>query len=239
MTRSYQAATMTQIPSPPIPADIPQLPPAPAIARWGTMVLSAVLGLSALAGLWLALVAGESTLWFSTIFELLTLAAAAIGILAAIGRFRDGWALSLACVAGTTLVCAVFAFVELRANFNNDPSYAGLMKPYLGFRLALAAGFGGLASLAVFSRNPACWGAFIKGMIVLAPAVAVLGWIGLRGGAFLGATRSTPGAEAARILMLCFGGLVLIGLISVGGHLLIRAYELGRAPADRPDPSKP
>ncbi len=233
---------MTQ-PPPAIPPEATQLPPPPAIARWGAMALSAVLGVSALAGLWLTLFAGESTLWFSTIFELLTLAAAAIGVLAATGRFRDGWALSLACVAGTTLVCAVFAFVELRANFNSHPSYAGLMKPYLGFRLALAAGFAGLASLAVFSRNPACWRALVKAMIVLAPAAAVLAWLGVSGGSggggFLGAARATPGAEAARILMLCLGGLVLIGLISVGGHLLIRAYELGRAPADRPDAPPP
>lgn len=215
-----------------------QLPPPPALARWGTLTLSGILGISTLPVLWLTLFGGEAVLWFSSVFELLVLGAAVVGIFAGLGRFRDGWALALACVAGTSLVSGVFAFVELRANFNNDPSYAGLLKPYLGIRVAMAAGFAGLASLAVFCRNPACWRALIKGLVILTPAMGVCAWLATTGGAFLGSTRATPGAEAARILMLCLGGLVFIGLISVGCHLLIRAYELGRAPADRNEPAK-
>jgi hypothetical protein len=197
-----------------------------------------ILGISTLPVLWLAVFGGDAVLWFSSIFELLVLGAAVIGLLAGLGRFREGWGLALACVAGTALVVGVFTFVELRANFNSHPSYAGLLKPYLATRFGFALGFALLASLAVFSRNRACWAALAKGLIVLAPAGGILAWIGVSGGAFLGATRATPGAEAARILILCLGGLVLVGLISVGGHLLIRAYELGRAPGDRNAPAK-
>jgi hypothetical protein len=225
--------TQTTTPDPAI-----QLPPPPQAARWGTLALSAVLGISSLPVLWLAVFAGDAVLWFSAVFELLVLGSAVVGLLAGLGRFRDGWGLALACVAGTSLVVGVFAFIELRANFNTNPSYAGLLKPYLAARIAMAAGFGLLASLAVFSRNTACWRALVKGLIVLAPAAGITVWLATRGAAFLGATRATPGAEAARILMLCLGGLVFIGLISVGCHLLIRAYELGRAPADRTAPVK-
>lgn len=214
------------------------LPPPPALARWATLALSVILGVSALPVLWLTVIGGDAVLWFSSAFELLILAAAAVGVLAGLGRFRDGWALALACAAGTCLVVGVFAFIELRANFNSNPSYAGLLKPYLAARLGMAAGFGLLASLAVFSRNKACWHALIKGLVILTPALGVIAWLATRGGAFLGATRATPGAEAARILMLCLGGLVLIGLISVGGHMIIRAFELGRAPGDRAAPAK-
>ncbi len=218
----------------PGPAESPTpLPPPPLPARWASLGLSVVLGLSSLPVLWLTLVAGDAILWFSSAFELLVVAAAVIGVLAGLGRFRDGWGLALACVAGTSLVVGVFAFVELRANFNADPTYAGMLKPYLAARVGLAAAFGLLASLAVFSRNRASWNALIRGLIVLAPAAGITAWLATRGSAFLGATRATPGAEAARILVLCLGGLVFIGLISVGLHLLIRAYELGRAPSDR------
>jgi hypothetical protein len=212
----------TEISAPPRP---------PVFARVLALGLSAVLALSVLPALWLTLFAGEAVLWFSTVFELLVLAAAMFGLAAGLGRFIQGWALTLVCVGGTVLVCGVFAFLEVRANFGSSAAVAGWIKPYLAFRLALAAAFAGTASLAIFVRNPASWKALMKGALVLAPALAVLAWIGLTGGAFLSATRPSPGAEAARILMLCLGGMVLIGLISVGAHLIIRAYELGRPEA--------
>ncbi len=219
------------------PAD-PVLTPAapPAWARLLALGLSGLLLLSCLPVLWLTLFAGEAVLWFSTVFEVLVLAAAIFGLAAGLGRFVHGWGLALLCVAGTVLVCGVFAFLEVRANFGSSAAVAGLIKPYLAARLGLAAAFAGAASLAVFSRNPASWKALIKGAIVLSPALAVLAWIGLTGGSFLSATRPSPGAEAARILMLCLGGMVLIGLVSVGAHLIIRAYELGR-PEAAPDRS--
>lgn len=219
------------------PADTALTPAAPpAWARLLALGLSGLLLLSCLPVLWLTLFAGEAVLWFSTVFEVLVLAAAIFGLAAGLGRFVQGWALALLCVAGTVLVCGVFAFLEVRANFGSSAAVAGLIKPYLAARLGLAAAFASAASLAVFSRNPASWKALIKGAIVLAPALAVLAWIGLTGGAFLSATRPSPGAEAARILMLCLGGMVLIGLVSVGAHLIIRAYELGR-PEAAPDRS--
>lgn len=195
------------------------------------LLLSGLLLLSSLPVLWLTLFAGEAVLWFSSVFEALVVAAAVFGVLAGVGRFVRGWALALACVAGTVLVCAVFAFLEIRANFGDSAGIAGWIKPYLAGRLAMAAALAGTASLAVFARNPASWKALIKGGVVLAPALGVLIWLGVTGGAFLSATRASPGAEAARILMLCLGGMVLIGLVSVGVHLIIRAYELGRPEA--------
>lgn len=213
---------------------IPALPPPPAWARWGAVLGGVALGLSVLPALWLTTLGGEAVLWFSTAFETLVLSVAVIALLAGFGRFRDGWGLSLACVAGTVLVCAVFAFVEVRANFNDDPNVAGWLKPYLAFRLGMACYFGAWGSLAVFSRNPASFRTLAKAMALLAPAVGLLGWVVVRGVPGANATSASPGAEAARILALCLGGLIVIGLLSVGGHLVIRAYDLGRAPGERP-----
>lgn len=205
------------------------LPPAPpAVARFAALGLSLALAVSVLPVLWLTLVRSDATLWFSTVFELLVIGAAVSGVFSGLGRFREGWAISLACVAGTVLVCGVFAFVEVRANFGSDASVAGLLKPYLGLRLALAGALAGVASLTVFSRNPASWKLLLWGVVILGPAVGVLGWLGTRGSGLLSATRATPGAEAVRILALCLGGLVVVVMASVGLHLLIRAYEVGR-----------
>lgn len=209
-----------------------ELPPPPSLPRLGALLVSGLLVLSALPVLWLTVLGGDAVLWFSTVFELLVISAGVFGIFSGLGRFRQGWALSLACVAGTVLVCGVFAFVEIRANFGTDANIGRLLKPFLAFRVVLAGLLGLFATLAVFSRDRSCWGAFFRGVLVLAPAVGVLAWLGATGGAFLSATRATPGSEAARILMLCLGGLVLVGLVSVGGHLLIRAFEHGRADAD-------
>ena len=210
----------------PAPQQTPPPPPGP--ARWAALGLSAALAISVPPVLFVTLIRGDAVLWFSSIFELLVLAAAVSGIASGLGRFVNGWALSLACVAGTVLVCAVFAFLEIRANFGSEPDVAGLIKPYLALRLALAAAIAGVASAAVFSRNRACWIALAKGLLVLVPPVAIVAWYVATGGGFLGATRPTPGGEAARLILLTLGGLILVGFVSVGGHLLIRAYELGR-----------
>lgn len=217
--------TQTDPPQPPTP------PPPPALARFAAIGLSVLLAISVLPALWITLFRGDAVLWFSSLFEILVLAAAAFGILSGLGKFTQGWGLSLACVAGTVLVCGVFAFLEVRANFGSEPGVAPLIKPYLAFRLAIAAGLGLAASYAIFSRNRACWSALIKGILVLTPPVGVLAWVALSGRGFLGSTQANPGSEAARILLLVLGGLVLVGFISVGAHLIIRAYELGRPEA--------
>lgn len=224
----------------PAPQSLP--PPPPALARAAALVLSGVLALSVPPVLYITLIRGDAVLWFSSIFETLVLTAAIFGIASGLGRFANGWALSLACVAGTVLVCGVFAFLEIRANFADEPGVAGLLTPYLGFRLALAAAIAATASVAVFSRNRACWIALLKGILVLIPPVGITAWYVVTGGGFLGAARPTPGGEAARLILLTLGGLILVGFVSVGGHLLIRAYELGRpdeapGPARKPSPS--
>ncbi len=212
-----------------LPPPLPPLPPPPpAWARMATLGLSVVLALSTLPGLWVTLFRGDAVLWFSTVFELLVLAAAGFGVAAGLGRFRQGWGLALACVAGTVLVCGVFAFLEVRANFGDDAGVGGRLKAFLAMRLGLAALLATVASLAIFARNRRSWGALAKAAALFAPVilVGVLAATGHTGP--LGVPRESPGAEAARIIALCFGGLVAIGLVSVGGHLVIRAYEHGR-----------
>ncbi len=204
------------------------LPTPPAFVRFAAVGVSLLLGLSCLPVLYLTLLGADRTLWFSTMFELLVLGACVVGVLAGLGRFRDGWALALACSAGTVLVCGVFAFVEIRANFRTDADIAPLLKPILAARLAAAALIGLLASVAVWSRNPRSWRLAFVGIAMLLPVIGVVVLARLGTGLPLSTPRETPGAEAVRIAVWLLAGVIGIGLVSAGGHLLIRSYELGR-----------
>lgn len=198
------------------------------------LLVSVCLGLSAVPGCWLTLAGGPTPFWFSALFELLTLAASIVGVLAGLGRFRDGWALSIACVAGTVLVSGVFAYVQLRQNFKGDPSIASLLKPALAGRLGVSMLLAFLASLAVWSRNTGSIRLVVRGSLLLAPVIGVVVWTRLGHALPMSTPRSSPGAEGVRIALWCLAGLLAIGLISAGGHALIRAYELGR-PGSTPD----
>lgn len=199
-----------------------------------TLLCSAAIGLSVLPVLYVTLFAGPAKLWFSTLFELTVLGAAVVGVLAGLNRFRDGWALGLACVAGTLVVTTVFATVEVRANFRDDPSIGRLIMPYAGLRLAFAGIIAGLASFAVWRRNPRSWGLVLRAVLVLLPVGAVGAWLVLGNAGILTTPVASPGGEAVRIVGMLLGGLIAIGLVSVGGHLLIRSYEVGRPDAQTP-----
>jgi hypothetical protein len=224
----------------PIQADRAATPPEPAPGfRTLTLLSGCVLAASALPVLYVTVFAGARMLWFSTLFELMVIAAAAIAILAARGRFRDGWALSLACVAGTVLVSAVFAAVEIRANFRDHPTIGRWIMPAAGFRVGMSAVFALIASLVVWNRNGKCWGLVIRAALALAPVAAALAWLAMGNVAMLNTPMPNPGAETLRIAALIIGGLLGVILVSAGGHLLIRSYEMGRPEAiARPEPSK-
>jgi len=212
------------------------IPPEPARAlRLMTLLCSLVLGASVLPVLYVTLFAGAHTLWFSTLFELTVLAASGVGLLTGLGRFREGWALALTCVAGTVLVTAVFARVEIRANFGDDPAVGRLINPIAGFRLALAVAIGLIASAAVWNRDRRSWAMVIKAAVVLLPVAVALAWLAMGNAGFLNTPKASPGAEAGRIAALILGGLFGVILVSGGGHLLIRAYELGRLEPESPE----
>jgi hypothetical protein len=216
---------MNNTPPQPTPAEMPA---PPAMARFAALGLAGALLVTALPGLWLTALKSDPILLFSTLFETLTAAAAILALFAGLGRFRQAWALALLCAAGTVLVCAVFARVEIMPNHGSDPSIGPWISRFAAVRVALAAGLGGIAAFAVFTRNPRSWGAVARAVLVLLPVAGVLGWFIATGGGPLANARTSPGAESVRILILCLGGLVLVALTSIGGHLIIRAFEHGR-----------
>ncbi len=192
------------------------------------LIVSLLIAVSVPPVLYVTMFAGPAKLWFSTLFELTVLGAAVVGMLAGAGRFREAWALSLACVMGTLVVTSVFTTVEVRANFRDDPSIGRLIMPFAGFRLALAGSVAVLASWAVWSRDRRSRGLVLRAFLVLLPVIACGAWLAIGNGGFLATPLASPLGEAIRIAGILVGGLIGIGLVSVGGHLLIRSYEIGR-----------
>ncbi|MEM9374505.1 MAG: hypothetical protein AAGA55_12760, partial [Planctomycetota bacterium] len=194
-----------------------------------TLLVSVLVAVSVLPVLYVTLFAGSATLWFSTLFELTVLAAAVVGVFAGLGRFRDAWALSLACLIGTLVVTSVFTTVEVRANFRDDPSIGRLIMPFAGLRFAFAGIVSVLASYAVWNRDRRSWGLVFRAVLLLLPVAACGAWLATGNIGFLTTPLASPAGEAARIAGILLGGLLGIGLVSAGGHLLIRAFELGRS----------
>lgn len=205
----------------------PTLPLPPLFVRVCTVLSGLALAATVAPGVWLTGIHSTPVLWFACGFELMVLGAAVIAVLAGIGRFRQAWGLALACAAGTILVAAVFGRVQVTANFGPHPVYGPWIIRIFLLRLALCGTLALLASVAVFSRNPRSWGAFARACLVLLPVAAVGVWFVAKGAPGAGANPS-PGADAVRILVVCLGGLIVIALVSVGGHLIIRAFEHGR-----------
>ncbi|MEM9372026.1 MAG: hypothetical protein AAGA55_00140 [Planctomycetota bacterium] len=219
---------MSEAPAIPNPRPIPEIPLPPSAVRAVLILCSIAVLVSVLPVLYVTQLAGSARLWFSTLFELCVVGAGVIGLLAGIGRFRSGWALALACAAGTLVVTTVFSAVEIRANFRDHASIGPLILPGAGLRLALAALMGGLASVAVWGRDRRSIGLIVRAGCMLAPVAGLAAWIGFGNASVLNTPLASPVAEAIRITAILVGGLICVGLVSVGGHLVIRSYELGR-----------
>lgn len=219
--------TLTRTPS---PTDSP--PPAPRLVRVGVLVFSSGLGVSALAGLGVALLAFPGVLLAMAAYEAAVVMAAVFGVLLGLGRFREGFGLACLCVAGTVVTGAFFGvYKDLRVN-TVTPGQIRAADALLVGRVLGAGAVAGLGALAVLSRDARSWPLLAKGVLIGSPVVVVGGWLVWTRGAAL----SAPVGETAgtvRTIAVILGGLVLMVLGSIGAHLCIRAFEVTR-PDDQP-----
>jgi len=211
------------------------LPQPPKSIRLLAIVISVVLGLSVLPGLYLSISEFGGFAWGLFGFEVVTLLAAIFGVLIGIGKFRDGFGLALAGLAGAVLLALVFGiYVDARTKIADDPTFRPWVNRMLMLRVLIVFGYSFCASVAVFARNPKSWGAAMKGLACLLPVAALAGAYIKFGLPFAGDGSGQP--NALRVIFVLATGLLMIVLISAGGHLLIRAYEFGRPENDAPAP---
>ena len=209
------------------PSGLP--PPIPAALRAVVLVVSLIVAVSAAAGAFFAvaqpsLAAGQRVSWTLMGFELVILISAGIGILAARGRYREGPALALACVAGTILLGSAMGWQGAGRQLVGVS-----LTPFLAARALASATLGAIAAWAVLSRNGRSWRPLVLGLMcgvpVLAGSAALLVPAVRR--PLETALATSPAFQLSAALVGYFAATVLL---SACVHLIVRAFELGREP---------
>jgi hypothetical protein len=167
-------------------------------------------------------VTGARPAWALFGFELVTLAAAILGVLLGQGRFRSGPAIGLACIAGTILVASGLGW-QSTAHALGGVS----LNPLLAFRVAAALVLGLVAAWSALSRHPSSLRTACLGVLLIAPVVGAGGLLATsRGREWAGAAIGSSPAVEFIVASVAF--LAATALLAAGVHLVIRAFELGR-----------
>ncbi|MFT5422656.1 MAG: hypothetical protein ACI89L_000421 [Phycisphaerales bacterium] len=207
------------------------------------LLVSAAHVVTVLAGLWLAVLASGQVLWTSVGFELVALGAGIVGVLAGLGRLRQGVGLALLCVAGAVIVSGVFGLRYAAGPTLNSATLTGeasasaasVLQAVVRARVLLAAALAGLAALAVLTRSRAVWRPLGLGLALLVPMLGIGAWLIRFNGAARLVGEIETGLGVARLIAVLFGGLVLFVIASIGGHYVIKAFELTSAEPNSDD----
>lgn len=185
-----------------------------------------------------------SMVWGGLGFGVIGIVSALFGGLLGLGRFGQGPAMGALCVAGATLTCGVLGWLDLRSNLLSVPELARLVRPWLLAVAVTALAQGGVAALAVLVRRALSWKYLVSGVVILALCGGMLALVRGPGSGLLSAWEG--GGEALRVTILLALSFVALVLLSAGGHLVIRAFEVTREGPDATDapgtdaaPSKP
>ncbi len=209
----------------------------PALIRSGVGVLCVIVALSTLPWMFMSLGKFGGFAWGLFGFELMALLGAIMTLLVCLGRVRVGGAFPLAvlCLIGTLLVASVFGIhVDARSVIGgNHPGIQPWVNRTLMLYLAIIAGLGLLATLDVYRRTPRSWGMLLRSIPFVVP-VLVAGVYFQRSG-FPSVTDSAGEMSIVRMLAFIVGGLILGILISVGGHFLIRSFEVALPEKNTPE----
>lgn len=196
--------------------------------RMLALLLSVVAGLSTLPWMYLAIGRFGGFAWGLFGFEVIVLLGSLMTVLVATGRVRVGSAfpMAMACMAGTLLVASVFGIHVDARNVvgSNHPGIAPWVNRTLMLYLALISGYSLIAMLDVYRRTARSWGLVLRATIFLIPVIAVVVYVRSRG-----MPEITDGAgdlSVVSMIAVILGGLFFGILLSVGGHFLIRSFEV-------------
>lgn len=197
-----------------------QLPLAPKGVRWLCLGASALLGLSAAAGIVASLVANP-TEWFLIGFESLILFSAVYGVLLGRGWYREGAALAMFTVAGSILGASILGFLSA----GRDISLLGetyQLRPLVGLRVLLGLVIVLCAALAVLLRRPK------KSFPLLARSlVAGVLLVGLLGAGYAFGGSLLAGGGLVLLIGIVVAFLLCTGLLAACIHWGIAAFATG------------
>ncbi|MBK7404714.1 MAG: hypothetical protein IPJ41_08780 [Phycisphaerales bacterium] len=197
-------------------------------ARRGVLVLSGLVGLSALAGCGSA-VFGTPKVWGLLAFEVVTLIASTLGIALGLGRPRDSAGLGVACVGATIFAAATLgrfsALVTRAAGAQSEGQVIGrlLRDPTFEGRVLASAALLFLACLLVLGNDRRLWNRLAIGAALGVPVAGILVWVVGPGKDWLLAP-AEQGGVAGRIVIALVGGVALAAMLAASVHLVVGAF---------------
>ncbi len=154
-------------------------------------------------------------------FEVVASVAGVLGVRwSRAGRNDEGPALGLACIAGTILIASALGWQGASRNLAGHS-----LTPLLAFRALASLSMLALAAGLVLVRERRAWLLAIRGVLLLLPVVVLAGSV-LYAPARDLLTRLASGTVGFALALLAF--LLAAVLLAIGGHCIIRAFELGR-----------
>jgi hypothetical protein len=206
---------------------------APGWARLVVGLLGALFALSALMMAPAALLAGAKPAFQLFGFEIVTLIGGLMAIWLARGRAPEGFGLAVLGIAGAAGAGAVLSYMSVtgKHDFLHPSGVLGKIPlwPWFLLRVGGSGVLVATAALAVMLRRPASLLVLTKGLIVLAPALVMAGYVAL-----MVKNGRTPFGELKGIVAVAattgalFAGVLVVAALAIGGHLVIRAFEMGR-----------
>lgn len=210
--------------------------PPPRIISLLALLASLFCALTALAGIPLA---AMDQRWYMLAFEVVVLVSSSIGVLQGLGRVQTGPAIGMLCNGGVVCVAAILSEPTLVANVmqgsrNPIPPLLGIsILPWILARLGTGAALIALSGLTVLLRKPGeSFPLLVRGVLAGAPVVALAAAMVLP--AVRGRFLALPGL--AQVMLFIVGVFVVGVLVSISGHCIIRAFEIGAV--SEPDPRR-
>lgn len=180
----------------------------------------AILGLSALVGLFLAAFSIESLVWPMLLFEPVVLGSGIALVLLGLGYQRDGLPMALATIAGSVAIAGFLSTVAGRNTLGST-----LLVPMLGGRLVIAAALGLWAIVLVLGPKASAWRRVALGTLLL-----LVGG-GLASLTFIGPAKplrdslvAAGGFVSSAVALVLF--IVFLVLVAAGVHLIVRPFEM-------------
>ncbi|MEZ6164385.1 MAG: hypothetical protein R3B67_08130 [Phycisphaerales bacterium] len=200
----------------------------PAMLRMATIALCVLACVTAVPWIYLSLGTFGGFVWGLFGFELLVVLSALMTILVCLGRIKVGGAfpLALVCFVGVLMVTSVFGIYVGARNVvgDNHPDVQPWVMRTLLVQVATMGGLCLIAMLDVYRRDARSWALAIRSLPFLVPVLAIAVYFQRSGIP----TVTNAAGELSQVRMVAFilGGLLLGILLSVGGHLLIRSFEV-------------
>lgn len=202
--------------------------PTPAIFRIATTLICVIAAVSTLPWIFMSFGKFGGFAWGLFGFELMVLIGSIMTMLVCFGKVKVEGAFPLAvlCFVGTLLVASVFGiYVDARNVVgSNHPTIQPWVMRTLMLYLALVGGLSVIAALDVYRRDTRSWGMLLRSLPFLVPVLAAGVYFQRSGIPTI--TDSAGEMSIFRMLAFIVGGLVLGILFSVGGHFLIRSFEV-------------